>query len=186
VFAKLRRTNDPYKQLKADIDLIRCARDLLLQLSLHVEVKKEWVKGHYNGPSRKLKHDLNDITDNLAGSFNTSKRATSHNPPVLQPLYEVELVHHNTMVTSQFQQIVNATMHTAPLQQYIAKSAGWHPSILEKIDWEAHKRAFCHHSRTQTSVLPNWLTGCITQKGKQIYNMAHPTCAPAATKLQKL
>jgi hypothetical protein len=114
---------------------------LLLQLSIHITVKKKWVKGHYTGPRRTLKHNLNDIADDLAGSGN--------NPPILHPFYEAELVHNNLIVTSKLQQIVTAAIHTATLQQYTTKSAGWHQSILVKINWDAHKRAFCLYSHTQ-------------------------------------
>lgn len=55
-----------------------------------------------------LKHNLNDIADDLAGSGN--------NPPILHPLYEAELVHNNSTVTSKLQQIVTAAIHTATLQ----------------------------------------------------------------------
>jgi ribonuclease HI len=149
VFASPRHTNNPYKQLQADIDLLSYARQLVLHLSARITVKKEWVKGHFNGPNRQLKHDLNDLADNLAGDYNFLKRARAHHPPIVPPLYEAELIHENHIVTSKLQQIVVSSLHTKPLLQYIAKSANWEQSILEKIDWAAHKRAI--HQFTGTS-----------------------------------
>ncbi len=49
VFAKVRPPTNPFKQMAADIDLIMCARDLLLQLPVDVGIAKEWVKKHYMG-----------------------------------------------------------------------------------------------------------------------------------------
>jgi ribonuclease HI len=62
-------SNNPYTQLTADIDLITMARDLLLQLPITVQIKHQWVKGHYKG-KRELKHELNHQADELAGEFN--------------------------------------------------------------------------------------------------------------------
>ncbi len=149
VFKTPRPTSNPYKQLAADIDLITCVRDLLLQLPLSLEVKKEWVKGHYTGSDRKLKHDLNDMADELAGNFNSSTRAAGNKPPILYPLYEAELIHKNTIVTSRLQQLVVSAIHTPTLQRYIVEKAGWHPTVFRKIDWDAHKSAFSHYSRTK-------------------------------------
>ena len=63
VFTKPCPSNNPYRLLAAGIDLITCARDLLLQLPLHIEVKKELFKEHYTNTDRKLQLDLSDIAD---------------------------------------------------------------------------------------------------------------------------
>jgi hypothetical protein len=147
VFATPRKTNNPFKQLQSDIDLITCARDPLLQLSTHIEVKKEWVKGHYTGPNPKLKHQLNKMADHPAGSFNANTRNPNKHQPLLPPMYEAELEHNNALVTSWLQHIVTTSLHTEPLLRHITKSAGWLPSVCDKIDWEAYKRAFHRHSR---------------------------------------
>jgi hypothetical protein len=81
--------------------------------------------------------------------YNTKQRALETKNIVLQPFYEAELVRDNAIVTSNLQQIITSAIHTTPIQQYIVKSAKWHPSTLHKIDWEAHRRAICRFSRTQ-------------------------------------
>jgi ribonuclease HI len=141
VFTTPQWPNNPYNKLQSDTDLITCARDLLVQLSARITIMKEWVKGHYSGPNRKLKHDLNDLADKLAGDFNPHKRIQSNDPPLLQPFYEAELIHQNSIVMSKLQQIIIKSLHTNPLLQYIAKSAKWEQSTLSKIDWKAHKGA---------------------------------------------
>ncbi len=149
VFDKPKQSNNPFKQLQADADLITCARDLLLWLSTRINVKHEWVKGHYTGTKRKLQHDLNDIADDLTGSFNSKQRTTKQVPPVLHPLYEAELVHNNCIVTSKLHHIISTSLHSTPVQNYIAKSTGWPVATLDKIDWDAQKMAMGHFSRTQ-------------------------------------
>jgi hypothetical protein len=149
VFATAWNTNNPYKYLQADLDLTHCARSLLLQLASRIKVKKEWVKGHYNGPDRKLKHDLNDNADIEAGSFNSIKRKHTHPQPILPPLYEAELSHNYYIITSNLQRIVTDSLHLVPIQQHIIKSANWDPSTINTIDWEAHKRAMGRYNRTQ-------------------------------------
>ncbi len=96
--------------------------------------KKKLVKGHYSGPNRKLKHDLNDIADAAAGSFNSLKGRSTYPLPILPPLYEAELSHNNSIITSNLQRIVIDSLHSLPIQQYKIKSAGWEPSTLDKID----------------------------------------------------
>ncbi len=54
VFSTARALNNPLKQLFPDVDLITCARDLLLQLPVGIYITKEWVKGHYTGNNRAI------------------------------------------------------------------------------------------------------------------------------------
>lgn len=71
VFKNPLSTNNPYEHLAVDINLITCAREILvLQLPLDVQNKKEWVKGHYKG-AKHLEHHLNGMTDELAITFNS-------------------------------------------------------------------------------------------------------------------
>jgi hypothetical protein len=149
VFAPHRQTNNPYKHLQADFDLIICARGLLAQLTPSISVKHEWVKGHYTGSQRTLKHDLNEIADTMAGTLNNTLKNEDKTPPIPHPLYEAELIHNGHIVTSKLDQIVISALHSTPLQHYIIKSAGWSRSTFYAIDWEAHKMAFTHNSRTK-------------------------------------
>jgi hypothetical protein len=88
----LQPTNNPYRHLAPDIDLLTTACDLLLQLPADIEIKREWVKGHYSGPKRELKHRLNDIADELARDFNTSKRPLSALIAIFHPGCEAKLL----------------------------------------------------------------------------------------------
>ncbi len=110
-------TNNPYKLLKADIDLLACGRDLLLQLPLEVSLKHKWVKGHFTGDRRLLQHNLNEIADRLAREYNSTQRPTSTSTPVLPPTSQVELVYQNYVVTSRLLQLVKISIHDVPLKE---------------------------------------------------------------------
>jgi hypothetical protein len=115
VFNKSRPLKNPNEFLSADIDLITCAKDLLLQLPLEAHVKREWVKGHYTGKQRQLKHEINNLADTTAREYNSSRRPPSSTPPVLCPTSEVELIHNNNIFTSRLLQLVKSAIHDAPL-----------------------------------------------------------------------
>ncbi len=48
-----------------------------------ITIVAQWVKGHYTGKDREYKHDLNDIADSLATSFN--RRPHPHYIPTIKP-----------------------------------------------------------------------------------------------------
>jgi hypothetical protein len=95
-----------------------------------------------------LQHDLNNIADDLAGSYNAKLRACAKTL-VLHPEYEAELEHDKSIITSKLSQIAISAVHTATLKHYIIKCANWHPATFDKVDWEAHKRAFNKFNHTQ-------------------------------------
>ena len=49
--------------LERDYDLLSIARSLLAEMP--VTIRGLWVKGHYTGHNRELKHDLNEWADTL-------------------------------------------------------------------------------------------------------------------------
>jgi len=147
VFKNPLTTNNPYAYLAADIDLITCARDLLLQLPLEVHLKKEWVKGHYKG-EKQLKHQLNDMADELAVAFNSRRRSPA-TCNVYSPLSEAELLLDSKPITSQLRKIILAVSHAPDLKQHIIKSSKWEESTFQLVDWGAHKRAYNKYSRVQ-------------------------------------
>jgi hypothetical protein len=147
VFNKSRPFKNPYDFLSADIDLITCARDLLLQLPIEVHVKHEWVKGHYTGKKRQLKHELNHLADTTAREYNSSRRPPSSTPPVPCPTSEVELIHNNSIITSRLLQLVKSAIHDAPLRTHITSHAGWDDTTFDRVDWTSHEKAFNSHSR---------------------------------------
>ncbi len=147
VFKNPLTTNNPYAYLAADIDLITCARDLLLQLPFEVQLKKEWVKAHYKG-EKQLKHNLNDMADKLAVTFNSKRRppATSN---VYSPLSEAKILLDSAPITSQLRKIILAISHAPDLQQHIIKSSNWEERTFQLVDWRAHKKAFNKYNRVQ-------------------------------------
>lgn len=123
LFTKPPKTNNPYRMLKPDIDLLAYARVLLQNITDRIDVKKEWVKGHYSGPNRKQKHNLNNVADALAGMQNSMRHPSNKYTTIMPPLYEAELIHNDHIVTSKLQHLVTSSIHLIPLQQYITKSA---------------------------------------------------------------
>jgi hypothetical protein len=145
VFAAIRMSNNPLQQLIADIDLISCAKDLLLQLPVDIQIRKEWVKGHYTGSDRKLQHDLNDMADNLAVQHNSTRRLLNTFPPLLSPLSEVEIHQNNQIITSRLPQIIRKVPHSDNLQQAILNQTKWDLQTFQKVHWDGHKAAFTSH-----------------------------------------
>jgi hypothetical protein len=119
MFTPTRPTNNPYKLLKADIDLLTCGRDLLLQLPIDVSLTHEWVKGHFTGKRRLLQHNLNDIADCLAREFNSTSRTPCTGNPAICPTSEAELIYLNCVVSSRLLQLVKGSLHDTPLKEHI-------------------------------------------------------------------
>jgi hypothetical protein len=149
MFTPTRPTNNPYKSLKADIDLLTCGRDLLLQLPIEVTLTHEWVKGHFTGKRRLLQHNLNDIADCLAREFNSTPRTPCTGTPAICPTSEAELIYKNCVVTSRLLQLVKSSLHDTPLKEYIIQRAKWNSGLFDKVNWAAHTAAFHQHSRLQ-------------------------------------
>ncbi len=141
-------SNNPYNQLSADKDLITTARDLLLQLPITVSITHQWVKGHYKG-KRELKHELNNLADELAGEFNELDRPRRSAPALLPPHYEAELILDNYTVSSRLAKVIHSAMHDEQLRAHIMKRQDWSPIVFSKVDWEAHRMAYTSHKRTQ-------------------------------------
>jgi ribonuclease HI len=114
IFAGGLPSNNPYNLLAADKDLITTARDLLLQLPITVSITHQWVKGHYKG-KRELKHELNNLADELAGEFNELGRPKRSAPPLLPPYYEAELIKDNYTVSSRLAKVIRSAMHEEQL-----------------------------------------------------------------------
>jgi hypothetical protein len=149
MFTPTRTTNNPYKLLKADIDLLTCGCDLLLQLPIEVSLKHKWVKGHFKGDRRLLQHNLNEIADCLARDFNTTPRTPCKGNPVICPTSEAELIYRNCVVTSCLLQLVKSSLHDPPLKEHIIQRAKWNHSQFDRVGWVAHAAAFHQHSRLQ-------------------------------------
>jgi ribonuclease HI len=145
-FAFRRPTNNPYQWLAADIDLIATSRDLLLQLPITVKICPKWVKGHYKG-KKEISHKLNDAADKLARDFNSTIRPQAKSPPPIPPMFEVELLHQNQVITSRLGQVISTALHEAKLGAYIRNKASWSEDTFNRVNWVAHKQAFTSYKR---------------------------------------
>ncbi len=176
IFTKERPSNNPLRQLAADIDLITCARDMILRLPVAIHISKEWVKGHYTGKEKQLKHILNDMADQLAVDHNTYQRQAGIKffP---SPLSEVKLLHNGMPITSRYAQVIKDARHTDALKSSIFKQTGWTPHAFSKVDFTAHKAAFVSHNRTFRICVCKLIHGLYQTKLKdhQFYGTS-PTC----------
>jgi hypothetical protein len=177
VFTKTHPSNNPLKQLATDIDLIACARDILLQLPVDVHISKEWVKGHYTGKNKELKHILNDMADQLATDYNTFQRPLTGVTPSPSPISEVELLHNGMIITSRLHHIIKEARHDGALKACVLKQTGWNNNTFQKVDFTAHKQAFNSHSRIHRISVSKLIHGLYQTKLKdhQFYGTS-PTC----------
>jgi hypothetical protein len=163
--------------MEPNIDLITCARDLLLQLPVEVNIAKEWVKEHYVGEQKQLKHLLNNMADKLAVDYNMYHCHTSTMLPVPSPLSEIELLHGGAIITSRMTQVIKEARHADNLCTAILDQTGWTQRTLELVDFECHKQAYNSHSR------PHRVSICIlihglyqTKLRDHRFYGTHPTC----------
>jgi hypothetical protein len=163
--------------MAADIDLITCARDLLLQLPVEVDIAKEWVKGHYEGKQKQLKHLLNDMADHLAVNYNTYHRKSNITLPIPSPLSEVELLQGGAIITSRLPHVIKEAHHADNLRAAILEHTGWMQSTLDLVDFEAHKQAYKSHGRTHRISICKLIHGLYQTKERdyQFYGTP-PTC----------
>lgn len=116
-------------------------------------VSHEWVKGHYTGKKKELKHHLNYHADDLAGSF--QKNQTPHYTtriPLRPPDYRVRLIHDGSVVTSKLSTLLVTARHNKDFEDHIIKKTQWTKHIFQMVHWDGHEQAFIrlpqfqHHS----------------------------------------
>jgi len=109
------------------------------------------LKGHYSGKNRRLEHDLNDITDDLATQHLNSPPTGLHPQrlPLAPPGFKVQLLHNHSVITSKWYTTMSKQKHNESLKQYILKKTKCHPRLFDKVDWEAHQSAFRRLTRFQ-------------------------------------
>jgi hypothetical protein len=180
IFTAIRQSNNPLQQLIADIDLISCARDLLLQLPVDIQIRKEWVKGHYTDSNRELQHDLNDMADELAVQHNSTRRSPNAYPPLISPMSEAEILQDNHIITSCLPQIIRKARHLDDLQQAILHQTKWDLQTFHKVHWNGHKAAFTSHGRIHRVSITKLVHGLYQTKERdnQFYGTpaAYPCC----------
>jgi hypothetical protein len=175
-FKQVRPTNNPYKMLAVDADLITLSRDLLLWLPITVTLKHKWVKGHYQG-KHQLSHELNHIADKLAGKFNAVDRPSPTSSPILPPLYEAELIHKHQMITSRMGQVITSIMHDHQLRHCIQKQANWSETVFDRVDWVAHQQAYQSYKQPQRIRVSKLVHGLLhtNKEANKLYG-SHPSC----------
>lgn len=138
-----------YPLLESDYDLLGVARLLLSELP--ITIKHEWVKGHYNGPERQLKHDLNDEADELATEYRQRPDARFRPTafPTAHPVLAAAVYSNGTMITSRLRNTIYANAYDPLLRNTISKTTGLTEHQMNRIDWTTHGAAFRALSRPQ-------------------------------------
>ena len=107
----------PY--LQADADVVMEAKRLIN--AIPVTIIAEWVKGHYSGKVREIKHELNEITDTLATSFNSSPHP-KFNPnknPIAPPNYGARILYEGSTITNKLHPLMAQSLHQQALISHI-------------------------------------------------------------------
>jgi hypothetical protein len=131
-----------YPLLARDYDFLGLARQIRQQLP--IKINHAHVKGHYKGNDREVKHDLNDIADDLASQFQhfPPEGYRSRRMPLLHPEYEAVLYYSNSIITMNFRDIIYSQIFSGDLAANIQKKTGWSQGQFHQISWDAYSAAF--------------------------------------------
>mmetsp|Transcript_16534 Transcript_16534/g.23564 ORF Transcript_16534/g.23564 Transcript_16534/m.23564 type:complete len:1161 (+) Transcript_16534:4649-8131(+) len=136
-----------YPLLERDYDMLGAAR--AIRRDIPIKVTGTWVKGHYKGNNREIQHDLNDLADYIATQFqqNPPEGFRSRRMPALHPHYEAELYHSNSVVTTNFRDILYHQIFAKDLAATIQKRTGWPVARFNGVAWKAYAAAFKSQSK---------------------------------------
>ncbi len=157
----------PY--LQADVNLVMKAKRLIN--AIPVTILAEWVKGHYNGKDHKFKHELNEIADSMATSFNSSPHPKfhPHRKPIAPPNYGAQILYEGSTITNRLHPLMAQSLHRQALISHIIKRNRWEERTFQMIHWDAHEMAFKHLTRSRqlsTATLKNELANTNVQNHK--------------------
>jgi hypothetical protein len=130
----------PY--LQADADLVMEARHLLSIIP--VTIIAEWVKGHYSGKDREFKHDLNEIADSLATSFNSVPHPNfkPRLQPIAHPHYGARILYEGSTITNKLRSLMAQALHRPALVSHLIRKNKWEERTFHLVHWDAHEMAF--------------------------------------------
>jgi hypothetical protein len=130
----------PY--LQADADLVMEARRLLSIIP--VTIIAEWVKGHYSGKEREFKHDLNEIADSLATSFNSVPHPNfkPRLQPIAHPHYGARILYEGSTITNKLRYLMAQALHRPALVSHLIRKNKWEERTFHLVHWDAHEMAF--------------------------------------------
>ena len=122
----------PY--LQTDADLVMEAKRLLGIIP--ITIITEWVKGHYNGPDRAYKHDLNATADELATSFHRSPHPQygPRNKPVAPANYGARILYEGSTITSQMRNLMSKSLHRPSIVAHIMKKNNWSTNTFNLVN----------------------------------------------------
>jgi hypothetical protein len=161
-----------------------CDNKGVLTDAIPVTILAEWVKGHYNGKDHEFKHDLNEITDTMATSFNSSPhpKFSPRRKPIAPPNYGAHILYDGSTITNKLRPLMAQILHRPELMLHIIKRNRWVESTFQKIRWDAHEIAFKRLSRSHqlsTAKLIHELANTNVQNHK--YYSKSPACPCCST-----
>ena len=175
VFSQTPPGISPY--LQPDEDLLMEAKRLLNIIP--VTIVAHWVKGHYTGKDREYKHDLNDIADSLATSFN--RRPHPQYVPKAMPLvhkhFGARIIYEGSTITNKLRPLMAQALHRDAITSHILRKTKWTDRIFQLIHWDAHELAFKRLSRSRQISTAKLIHGLVnTNVQNQRYYNKSPLC----------
>ncbi len=147
----------------------------------------EWVKGHYIGKNRQLQHTLNDLVEKLATDqlgAHCTKFYTLRCPSTY-PCDKVRLKYDNSVITSKLYRILTESRYNDLLENQILRKTKWSERSFQKVEWDAHRRAFTILSRSQQTSIAKLIHHLAnTNNQNHLYYAASPLC-PGCTQVQE-
>jgi hypothetical protein len=136
-----------YPLLAPDYDLLGIARDLMKHILF--TIMPEYVKFHYTGNNRQLKHLLNEEADDLANSYreNPHPLFSPSAQPTFHPKQVATIQSNDTTITSKLSITIYSNIYSPLIKDTICKNAGLTSAQFDRIDWNAHEIAYKTLSR---------------------------------------
>ena len=139
----------------------------------------EWVKGHYTGPNKEFKHDVNSQADKLASTFirNPPPDFRPRSNPIAPPGYKVRLLYDNSVITSGLHTILSQGLHRDTIINHIKKKTAWSSHVFSLVHWDAHERAFKRLTFSQQCITAKLIHGLAnTNRQNHLFYATSPTC----------
>jgi hypothetical protein len=76
-------------------------------------IMAKWVKGHYTGKDKEFKHELNEIADSLATTYNSHPhpKFIPSIKPLTYPNYGARVLYEGSTITNKLRPIMAQALH---------------------------------------------------------------------------
>jgi hypothetical protein len=126
---------------KTDHDLVELVSQVLTIFP--VTILHKWVKSHYTGKKKELKHHLNNEAECLMGAY--QQHQTPHHTirqPLMPPNHRIRLLFDSSVIRSKLYSHLVRAIHDRHLEQHILNKTQWGRVTFTLVHWDAYERAF--------------------------------------------